>query len=294
MKASVVICTYGRPEVVKNLLLELNNQRYKDFEVLVVCQGDERDLEIIKDSLKTSYPVRYYYEKKPNLPYARNVGIKQASGEVIIFLDDDTKPSDALIEAHIANYSSPAIGIIGGRTVGKVYEENIPDSKIGTVRRWDGFAHTGFHKDVRREVMHVRGINMSVRREIALEIGGFDERFEGTAEYEDMDFCLRVLRKGYKIIFDPTAVVEHFALPIGGCRARSREEQIYWSYRCHSLVFLKNFNKLFYPILIVEYIIRIVMRSLRWRNPKIIISGFKGIRDGLRAYFTKPSGRLWQ
>lgn len=293
MKASVVICTYGRPKEVKRLLIELNGQMFKDFEVLVICQGDKKDFEEIKDSVKTTYPTKCYYEPVPNLPHARNVGIKQASGEVIIFLDDDTKPCDTLIGAHIANYSDSSVGIIGGRTLGKVYEENIPDFKIGAVRKWDGFAHTGFHKDVRREVMHVRGINMSMRKGIALEIGGFDERFEGTAEYEDMDFCLRVLKKGYKIIFDPTAVVEHFALPIGGCRARSKEEQIYWSYRCHSLVFLKNFNKLFYPILLAEYVIRIILRSLRWRNPKIIVSAFRGIRDGLKAYLSKPPKRLW-
>jgi len=284
MKASVVICTYGRPEQAQKLLTELNEQIYKDFEVLVVCQGDKHDLKEIEGSIRASYPLKFYHEANPNLPHARNIGIRQASGEIIMFLDDDIKPLDTFMEAHIANYSDPTIGIVGGRILGERNEEDIPDSKIGMVRKFDGFAYTGFHKAVRREVMHVKGVNMSVRRGIALEIGGFDERFEGTAEYEEMDFCLRVLKKGHKIIFDPAAVVEHLSLPFGGCRVGRREDQIYWLYRNHSLVFLKNFNKLLYPVLLVEYIVRIILRSLRWHDSKVIWSGLRGIRDGWKAY----------
>lgn len=294
MKASVVICTYGRPEEVRGLLIELEGQKYKDFEVLVICQGNENDLEKIRDSTKTSYPVKYYYEILPNLPHARNIGIKQASGDIIIFLDDDIKPNDTLIEAHVANYTDSNIGMVGGRILGEKYVEDVPDSKIGMVRRFDGFGHLGFHKDVRHEVMHVKGVNMSVRKDVALEVGGFDERFEGTAEYEEMDFCLRVLKRGYKIIFDPKAVVKHSILSFGGCRVERREEQIYWLYRNHNLVFLKNLNKCFYPILLIEYFVRIILRSLRWRNLKVIGSAFKGIRDGWKAYLSKPSEILWK
>lgn len=292
MKASVVICTYGRPEETRRLLMELNGQSYKDFEVLVICQGDKKDFEKIKDPIESIYPIRYYYEENPSLPHARNIGVNQASGEIIIFLDDDVKPRDTLIEAHVANYTDSTVGIIGGRVLGEGYEEDVLDTKIGTVRKFDGFARAGFRKNVRRTIMHARGVNMSVKREMALEIGGFDERFAGTAEYEDMDFCLRFLKKGYKIIFDPTAVVEHFQLTYGGCRVERKEEQIYWLYRNHSLAFLKNFNKLFYPILIAEYIVRVILRSFRWRNLKIIGSAFRGIRDGLKAYLSKPPSRL--
>lgn len=291
MKASVVICTYERPEETKKLLVELQGQRYRDFEVLVICQGDKKDFEEIKDSVKTAYPTKYFYEPVPNLPHARNVGIKEASGEIIIFLDDDVKPNENLIESHIINYIDSNVGIVGGRILGEKYEENVSDSKIGKIRKLDGFAHLGFHRDVKCEVMHVKGVNMSARRDIALDIGGFDERFEGTAECEEMDFCLRVLKKGYKIIFEPTAVVEHLQLLSGGCRVERREEQIYWLYRNHSLMFLNNFDKLFYPILIAEYIVRIVLRSLRWRNPKIILSGFRGICDGWKAYLSKRNAR---
>src|SRR3989338_6741202 len=295
MKASVVICTYGRPEQAKKLLEELNKQTYKDFEVLVVCQGDKHDLEEIENSVKASYFKKFYYEANPNLPHARNVGIKQAVGEIVIFLDDDIKPVGTLIEAHVANYSDAAVGMIGGRISEKKLGEDTPDSKIGMIRKLDGFAYSGFDKNVRREVMHVKGGNMSARRSVALEIGGFDERFEGIAEYEDMDFCLRVLKKGDKIIFEPAAVVKHFSLPFGGCRGRerSKEEQIYWLYRNHSLMFLNNFSKLSYPILIAEYILRISLRSLLWSNPRIIGSMFLGIRDGWKAHFSKPPKISW-
>ena len=293
MKATVIICTYGRPEEARRLSMELKGQSYKNFEVFVVCQGEKADMEKIKNSVGAFYPIKCFYEASPNLPRARNIGIREASGEVIVFLDDDAKPGNTLLEAHIKNYADPRVGVVGGRVLEDKYEKDVPDSKIGTVRKLDGFAYSGFNKTVKRETMHVRGVNMSVRREVALEIGGFDERFEGTAEYEDMDFCLRALKKRYKIIFEPAAVVEHLSLSFGGCRARSKEEQIYWLYRNHSLMFLNNFSKLSYPILIAEYILRISLRSLLWRDPRIIGSMFLGIRDGWKAHFSKPPKISW-
>lgn len=293
MKATIIICTYRRPEEAGRLLIELKEQSYKNFEVFVICQGEKADIEKIKNSVEIFYPIKYFYEANPNLPRARNIGIREASGEVIVFLDDDTKPGNTLVEAHIKNYADPKVGIVGGRVLEDKHGKDIPDSKIGTVRKLDGFAYSGFNKTVKCETMHVRGVNMSVKKEVALELGGFDERFEGTAEYEDMDFCLRVLKRKYKIIFEPTAVVEHLLLSFGGCRARSKEEQIYWLYRNHSLMFLNNFNKLFYPLLIAEYIFRIILRSFIWRNPRIIGRMFLGIRDGWKAHFSRPPKISW-
>lgn len=295
MKATIIICTYRRPAEARRLLIELKEQRYKNFEVLVVYQGEKADIGKIKSPTETFYPIKYFYEVNPNLPRARNIGIREASGEIVLFLDDDIKPGNNLVEAHIKNHADSKVGIVGGKVLEDKDEGYVPDSKIGTVRKIDGFAYSGFDKNVKREVMHVKGGNMSVRRGVALEIGGFDERFEGIAEYEDMDFCLRVLKRGYKIIFEPAAVVKHFSLPFGGCRGRerSKEEQIYWLYRNHSLMFLNNFSKLSYPILIAEYILRISLRSLLWRNPRIIGSMFLGIRDGWKAHFSKPPKISW-
>lgn len=293
MKASIIICTYGRPDETARLLTELKGQNRRDFEAIVICQGKKADIERIKDSAEPQYPIRYFYEASPNLPHARNVGIKEASGDVILYLDDDTRPGDTLLEGHINNYTDPKVGIVGGRVLEDKPAKEIPDSRIGMVRRLDGFAYSGFNKMVKRETMHVRGVNMSVRKKTALEIGGFDERFEGTAEYEDMDFCLRASKKGYKIVFEPAAVVEHLSLSFGGCRARSKEEQIYWLYRNHSLMFLNNFSKLSYPVLIGEYILRAGLRSLLWRNPAIIGNMFAGVRDGWKAHFSKPPNISW-
>ena len=287
MKASVVVRTYGRPEVAAGLLASLNKQEYNDFEVILVCQGEKEDFEKIKDSINTVYPLRYYYEARPSAPGARNAGIKQAQGEIVIFLDDDEEPDNDLIKAHLANYTDSSVGIVGGKVLEDSCEKDIPDSKIGMIRKFDAREYGGFRKDVRREnVMHVKGGNMSVRKDVAEEVGGFDERFEGTAEYEEFDFCLQVLKRGYKIVYDPAAVIKHLALPFGGSKTytKTKEERMYWLCRNHSLAFLSNFNKLFYPVFIAEYIIRIIRYSFIWRNAKIAASSFKGMGEAWRVY----------
>ena len=294
MKVSVVIRTFNRPEVVKRLLARLNKQSCNDFEVVLVCQGSRDECEGIKRDAQINYPLKYCYQALPEAARARNTGIEQSAGEIILFLDDDLKPADNLIEAHLANYADQRVGIVGGRVLEEKRQKDIPAAKIGMVRRFDGYGYDGFHQDVKVSVMHVKGGNMSVKRQVAFEVGGFDERFAGSAEYEEFDFCLRVLKKGYRIIYEPKAVIEHFALRYGGCHycIQTQEQAVYWLYRNHTLAFINNFNKLFLPVLIVECILRLFRRSLISLNPGIIKSGLKGFRDGWKTHFGRPQKGL--
>ena len=61
--------------------------------------------------------------------------------------------------------------------------------------------------------------NFSVRREKALMIGGFDENFIGDAYRFETEFCLRLIRNGGKILFEPGASIRHLQVQMGGTRA---------------------------------------------------------------------------
>lgn len=88
-KISILIITRNRSSNLKQLLKSVVKQRRQPDEVIVVDNGSiDFTYETVME-FATILPVKYYYEKKPGIPYARNLSIRKASGDWIIFTDDD-------------------------------------------------------------------------------------------------------------------------------------------------------------------------------------------------------------
>jgi GT2 family glycosyltransferase len=62
------------------------------------------------------------------------------------------------------------------------------------------------------------GGNHSIRRSLAVQVGGYDEHFEASALFEETDFAFRAFAKGARFVYDPEAWLEHLKVPYGGCR----------------------------------------------------------------------------
>ena len=85
---SVIIPTYNRPKLLKEALLSLKNQTFKDFETIVVNDGGDKTAEKIIKEVKLP-KIRYYYTSHRGPTYALNRGLEMARGKYIAFLDDD-------------------------------------------------------------------------------------------------------------------------------------------------------------------------------------------------------------
>jgi len=92
---SVVIPTYNRLDSLKRVLVGLTNQLFSNtkFEVVVVSDGAEDGTNDYLNSLKTSFSLRPIFQKNAGVAAARNAGIRAASGDLILFLDDDVLPA---------------------------------------------------------------------------------------------------------------------------------------------------------------------------------------------------------
>jgi GT2 family glycosyltransferase len=120
------------------------------------------------------------------------------------------------------------------------------DPRIGVIQR-DGKMTTNFILDPGRpvEVDHVRGCNMSFRHVTLERIGGFDSRYIGSNVGEETDVCLRIRQSGWKLVYQPLAVVEHLAAPREGM---SRDlfmlepRSVLWSAHNRAYLFFKNFG----------------------------------------------------
>jgi GT2 family glycosyltransferase len=137
-----------------------------------------------------------------------NRGLLEASHEVVLFLDDDIIPHSGLVEAHTRALDKTGAGLVAGRVV-QPWQEGVDFSNAPTF-------HFGTTKPV--WITQFMGGNFSVRRHVALSLGGFDENFVSVAYNFEAEFAFRLLKEGYRIWFEPGACVQHLKVSTGGTR----------------------------------------------------------------------------
>ena len=205
---SVIICTYKRSEKAEKCLSAFQRQKYKNFEILLIDQNENRGLN--KKIKNNRTKIKYFHIENKGLSYARNFGIKMAAGNILVFTDDDCFPDkNWLKEINISFQKHREITAIFGRTLPYQAEKNEglicpclfdkEKEKIITkpCRHWE---EIGF------------GNNMAFRRKVFEKIGGFKEWLGvGSIGYscEDGEFALRLLLKDYKILYNPKLIVYH-------------------------------------------------------------------------------------
>ncbi len=217
-KISVVIPTYQRGEILLRTLQHLLALSDPPGEILVVDQTEKHPVEVLEkfQALEKGI-VRRITLSPPSIPHAMNVGLREAKGKVVLFLDDDIVPFPKLVEAH-ADAHDGSIAAVCGQVLQPGQE-----AECSPVR---GIQSSGLRKDLDfpfnstepAELSNVMAGNLSVCREAALSIGGFDENFIGVAYRFETDFARRLVAAGYRIQFSPNASIRHLRLSSGGTR----------------------------------------------------------------------------
>ena len=217
---TVAICCKDRWDWLERLLDSLAPLRVEEdaFEVVVVdnASSDER----VQAVCAAREWVRYVCEPLVGLNFARNRAIREASGDVVAFLDDDVVVDanwlSAMRRAWAAN---PDAGCITGLVL---------PMALDTEAQWLFELRGGFRRDFRplrfgseryKERLHPcgagrfgAGANMSVRRALVIRLGGFDEALDTGRPLPgggDLDIFYRVLRSGATLVYEPQAAVYH-------------------------------------------------------------------------------------
>ena len=256
---SVIIPTYGREEPLRDTLVDVLKQDYPNFEVLVVDQTPvhEPETQAYLDELAATGKIRLFRVDWASLPGARNYAVRRASGEIILFIDDDVQMPEGCLKAHASNYQGrPEVGAVAGRVFDRMkladsqkantgdspYTiEDLPAEAMDPGIAW--YYIDLVHTVKPQRVISARGCNMSFRREIFTKHGlQFDERFRGSAVREESDFCLRLRSTGYQVWYDPEAYLVHLGEETGGCHDISTRSLQYQKsfYHNHFLMGLKN------------------------------------------------------
>lgn len=210
MKVSLIIPTYNREEDLIRSLECAFKQDYKDLEIILVDQTKKHSPETIAFLESNSNKFQWIRPDFASITKARNEGVRQSHGEVIVMIDDDTEFSPDFIHEHVDAHAKYDI------VQGRVIENDSPIHQHPTwVTKWLKFTggnnclHDGFANAT-------TGCNFSFKRKLYDEIGPFDERFQGTSIHEDSDFGHRAFKAGHKVFFSTNAKLFHHKATAGG------------------------------------------------------------------------------
>lgn len=265
---TIVIPTLNRAPAIVDLVGDLFLQNYSTFDIIVVDQTKETNSKLSELSLSDSR-LKIIRPDVVGTCHARNVGVAATQAEIVVFLDDDCRISDSeFLKKHAKNYSDAKVGGVAGRVVDQNVDLNREQTGPVCHVTKTGNVLGNASSNIRQDVNAPRGANMSFRRSAILQTGGFDEQFRGNAMREETDFSLRIVKSGWRIVYDPTAAVLHLGLS-GGSRSADRLQWYRDFFFNESYFFLKHFSRWLLPILLARKARAIVACWLWYGRGKI-------------------------
>lgn len=239
---SIIIPTKDKVDYITvciNSILEKTT--YENYEIIIVDTGskDEKTFHFY-DSVKHNPKVRIVEFHRPEFNYsdANNFGVNNSTGDVILFLNNDTEVINGdWLEQMVGYAAMEQVGVVGSKLL-------YPDDTIQhigvVVGLSGGAAHickhysdkilmgSPFHhaKDLVRNVTAVTGACLMVRRKVYEEVNGFDPEFK--IAFNDIDFCLKIWKAGYANIYTPHAkLYHHESISVGTLDETHRSKSLF-------------------------------------------------------------------
>lgn len=203
-KVSVVICAYNVSKLINTILNSLKQQKFKDFEVLVVNDGSTDDTsEIAKNQGARVIDIPHQ-----GLSAARNTGINHAKAEIVAIIDADCHALPDWVEQAYTEIESNGETIVTGNT--KIPKSNFLGDCISGLG-YPGGGHLGFENmwpvDKGGYTNHLAGGNCAFRKETVKNLGAFNPKLTITAD--DVYLSLKLLENGFKIKYNPKMIMYH-------------------------------------------------------------------------------------
>ncbi len=301
-KVCIITLNWNGLEDTIECLESLKKITYPAYEVIVVDNGSKgNDAQVLEERfgdyihlIKIDRNYGYYNGANIGITYALN----NSHPDYLLLLDNDTVVDpEFLAEMVKVAEADPAIGVAGA----KIYYYDEPDRLQylgGKIDLWKGAVSPlgiirerilgkkefdrGQHDSI-KEVEHIAFWCALIRRESLESIGLFEGRhFHEYAEYAEIDYFIRVREAGFKIVYIPKARVWHKyrsanrldgSVQYNSLRSRlrlMRQHATKWQYR----FFLIYFFGVHFWLATAYYLIWL-------RHPRMLLSFYKGVRDGL-------------
>jgi GT2 family glycosyltransferase len=232
---TVVVPTHLRPEHLGRCLEGIRAQSRAPDEVVVVRRSDD---ETTRTFLAERVPADFFdvTVDEPGVVAALSAGASAAAGEIVVFLDDDAIPRADWLERLLLHFRDPRVGGVGGRDVWRnEVPRGQPTEDVGRITRWGKLVGNHYlGTGPAREVMVLQGANMAFRRQ-ALALPE-SLRGSGAQAHFEVATCLWARKRGWRLVYDPSVVVDHYRGPRFDADRRERPKKIAISDRSFNLV----------------------------------------------------------
>ena len=208
MKTSVIIPSYNptqklpetlerllpQADLIDELIIIIDNNSYTDF------------AKSLLEKYAASLKMKIFPQENSGRGKSRNRGVELASGDLIIFLDDDMLAENGLIEKHIQYHIKNPGAIVSGNGYRNPKEANYDFGKFLIQMETGWKQNAGDVSEVTLQKFNFTACNMSLPKSVLKELNGFDTRF---SDGEDFDFAVRAINKGIPVMYDISLLAWH-------------------------------------------------------------------------------------
>lgn len=209
---SIIIVLWNQADMTYYCLKNLTPEKNIDWEIIVV---DNASTDMTPELLERIDGIRVI-KNDDNLGFLKavNQGAEAAKGEYLLLLNNDAVFKPGSLQRAISIFEGASdVGAVGGRLI-------LPDQTLqeaGSVI-WEDATTMGYMRGYkpeigevmfRRDVDYCCGAWLLTRRDLFEKFNGFDESF-APAYYEETDYCMRLRKSGYRIVYEPQIVIDHY------------------------------------------------------------------------------------
>ena len=209
---SVAIPTYRRDRVLLDTIDHLLRLDPAPAEIIIVDQTQEHEPDVTRSltDFQNAQEIRWIRLSHPSITSAMNVALQQACHDIVLFVDDDIIPGADLIAAHARAHAPGGCNIVAGQVLQPGEEPGREEPKSVVFR---------FCSSRAQYISELMGGNFSIKRRLALRLGGFDENFVHVAYRFEAEFAARALAAGERLFFEAAASIRHLKAARGGTRS---------------------------------------------------------------------------
>ena len=207
---TVVVPSYRRARQLAQCLEGLSNQTLRPRAVVVVVREGDRDTETQLDR-STMPGLRAVHVAEPGVLAALRAGVASTDTDLVAMTDDDAVPRPDWLARLLPHFADPSVGAAGGRDAVHQHDTVLEPTptEVGRISTWGkvtGNHHLGLGHP--RDVLVLKGVNMAFRKEAL----AFPERLRGSGPqvHHELASSLWAVRRGWRLIYDPEAVVDHY------------------------------------------------------------------------------------
>lgn len=214
-KVSIIIPTKDQKNLLKRCIKNIErNTSYKNYEIIIVDNQSVKEETISYFNSIPHTVIRY--ELPFNFSKINNKALSHASGDLLLFLNDDTAPLESnWLSEMVSVCLQDDVGVVGSKLV--LANNTIQHAGIALLKTGAGFHplqgidanNPGYFGllNTMRNCSAVTGACLLIRRDLFVKIGRYDEDFD--LYYGDVDLCLKVLKEGYRVVYTPYAKLLH-------------------------------------------------------------------------------------